>query len=344
MKEHLEQIGNWTSAGKQFAIATVTHTWGSSPRPVGSTMLISSDEEISGSVSGGCVEGAVVEEALKIIQTGGIKELSFGVSDADAWDVGLTCGGQVTIWLERCPAFSESAGEKATWDTFIEALGNGEPCVHITKSMNEIPDHFLFFPHKQHSGVSVDSPIYRAALEAYNRRKNELLEQGEEKVFIKVYPPKSRLLIIGASHVAAHLIDLTGKYDMEAIVIDPRDLFAGKMQFNRKPDSIHADYPSAVLGNYPLDAYSYAVILSHDPKIDDNALHVLLRSQIAYIGALGSRRTHAKRSERLRAAGFKDEEIERIHAPVGVDIHAKTPAEIALSIMAQIVAEKNKYQ
>ena len=149
------------------------------------------------------------------------------------------------------------------------------------------------------------------------------------------------MLIIGAAHITADLVDLANTFGFESIVIDPRGTFASKTQFQTPPDVIFEKYPSEVIPDYTLDAYTYAVILSHDPKIDDNALHLLLKSHVAYIGALGSKKTHAKRIARLREAGFSDTQIDRIQAPIGLNINAKTPREIALSIMAQIIGVMN---
>ena len=151
------------------------------------------------------------------------------------------------------------------------------------------------------------------------------------------------MIIIGAAHITVDLVQLANMYGFETIVIDPRGIFSNKTQFTLPPDKIFEQYPSEVLGNYQLDAYTYAVVLSHDPKIDDNALHILLRSKVGYIGALGSRKTQAKRVARLQEAGFSEEEIGKIHSPVGVSINAKTPKEIALSIMAEVIQVKNEY-
>jgi xanthine dehydrogenase accessory factor len=152
------------------------------------------------------------------------------------------------------------------------------------------------------------------------------------------------MLIIGAAHITADLIHLSNYYGFESIVIDPREAFADKTSFDDPPSKIIKAYPSEVLEQFKLDQSTYAVILSHDPKIDDNALHILLKENVAYIGALGSKKTHAKRMERLKEAGFSESDIKRIHAPIGLSINAKTPREIALSIMGQIIEVKNQFK
>jgi len=149
------------------------------------------------------------------------------------------------------------------------------------------------------------------------------------------------MLMIGAAHITADLVALAHTFDFETIVIDPRGVFANKTHFSTQPDLIIEKYPSEVIPDYTLDACTFAVILSHDPKIDDNALHLLLPSDVAYIGALGGKKTHANRVERLKSAGFSEAQIDRIHAPIGLNIHGKKPREIALSIMAQIISVQN---
>ena len=151
------------------------------------------------------------------------------------------------------------------------------------------------------------------------------------------------MIIIGAAHITADLVQLGHEFDFETIVIDPRGIFAKNTTFAVKPDRISEKYPSEVLNDFELDPYTYAVILSHDPKIDDNALQILLRSKVAYIGALGSRKTHEKRTARLKLAGFTDQEISHIEAPIGIDINAQGAKEIALSIMGAVIKAKNAY-
>ena len=170
-----------------------------------------------------------------------------------------------------------------------------------------------------------------------------MVENEDISYFAQVFPRKSQLLIIGAAHITVDLVALGKMFGFETIVIDPRGIFTNKTQFGIPPDHIYEKYPAEVLPDYLLDPYTYAVVLSHDPKIDDNALHILLKSDVGYIGALGSKKTQAKRVARLEKAGFSAEEIGRIHAPIGVNIKAKTPKEIALSIMGEIVLAKNEY-
>ncbi|MCB9296024.1 MAG: XdhC family protein [Lewinellaceae bacterium] len=343
MKELLPYLQEWTNKNHEFAIATVIQTWGSSPRPVGSTMLVTKDTEMAGSVSGGCVEGAVIREAMPLIKEGKAKRLAFGVADEDAWAVGLSCGGKIQVFTERFLAFDERPKERAAWALLREKLEGNQPCILVSRLEDGQGWHSVILPDGTAAGQPVAEALKAEALRAYRERKSQSVEREGTAYFLQVFPSRSQMLIIGAAHITADLIQLGHLYDFETIVIDPRGVFAHKSQFPQAPDQLLDKYPAEVLNDFTLDAYTYAVVLSHDPKIDDNALHILLPSDIAYIGALGSKKTHAKRVARLKAAGFSDEAIARIHAPIGLDINAKTPKEIALAIMGEIIKVKNAY-
>jgi xanthine dehydrogenase accessory factor len=344
MKEFLTNINKWIQDKKPFAIATVIKTWGSSPRPIGSALLVSEEMEMIGSVSGGCVEGAVIKAALPLIATGQGKRLEFGVTDEEAWGVGLSCGGKIQIYVERFLAFENQAAEKEVWQKLYENLSTNQPCVLLTRLQDGASQHILIEPNRFAIGQYLPPFLIEEGLRVYKERKNQIIENESVSYFAQVYPRRSQLLIIGAAHITVDLVTLGEMYGFETIIIDPRGVFANKTQFSTPPDQLHEKYPAEVLPDYTLDAYTYAVVLSHDPKIDDNALHILLKSEVAYIGALGSRKTQAKRVARLEAAGFSAEEIARIHSPVGVSIKAKTPKEIALSIMAEIIQVQNAFK
>ena len=341
MKELLPQITTWTREGKSFALARVIQTWGSSPRPVGSALIISSDGEMAGSVSGGCVEGAVVKEAKNVMSQQLGKRLAFGVSDDEAWSVGLTCGGKVQVYLQ---AFATGQSQEASvWQALMKSLTENKSGVLITTLTDGATHNTYLSMEGNMVGAALTEELLEKVREAYSKRVHESVTIGEVQYFIHVFPRKSQLLIIGAAHITADLVQLAHLHDFETIVIDPRGTFADCTQFVQAPDSIVVKYPFEVLDQYPLDAYSYAVVLSHDPKIDDDALRILLRSKAAYIGALGSRKTHDKRIARLIQAGFSEEDIKRIEAPIGVDINALGAKEIALSIMASVIRAKNAY-
>lgn len=338
MKTLLPTIEKWTTAQQPFVIARVIKTWGSAPRPVGSAMLVSKDMEIAGSVSGGCVEGAVIKAAQQVMESGHSLRLAYGVTDEDAWSVGLSCGGKIQVFAE--PFWAYESEEKAIWERMQHCFKHNEGCILVTKIQDGPGERLLVLPDGEVVGT-IHPALVTAALRVYRERQNQTVEIAGTAYFIQVFPRKSQLLIIGAAHITVDLIDLAHKYDFETIVIDPRGFFVEKTQFVTVPDQLITKYPSEVLEDFKLDPYTYAVILSHDPKIDDNALHLLLKSSIGYIGALGSKRTHAKRVNRLQEAGFSELEIQRIHAPIGMDIKARSPKEIALSIMGELILAKN---
>ncbi len=344
MKEFLSVIEEWTKQNKTFAIARVIKTWGSSPRPVGSTMLISDQEEMAGSVSGGCVEASVIKKSRDLFRSGQSEQLAFGVSNEDAWAVGLSCGGKIEVFLQSFFPQSPSADQKLLWETLHQRFAQNQSSTLITQLQNGSDQNALLLPDGKVVCSSFPPAIIEAAQLAYQQRQNTIAEADDgQGYFIQVFARRSQLLIIGAAHITADLIQLGQLFDFETIVIDPRGTFAHKTHFTHPPDQVIEKYPSEVLEQFPLDPYSYAVVLSHDPKIDDNALQILLPSQVAYIGALGSKRTHAKRLARLEAQGFDEASLARIHAPIGINIKAKTPREIALSIMGEIIGVKNAF-
>lgn len=281
-----------------------------------------------GSVSGGCVEGAVVQASKNVLALGEARILHYGISDDDAWAVGLSCGGKLRVLLQ--PWSENNVTTQLT--TQLEQNKGG---VLVTRVGDGSAENF-FYP----GDVMIPDV---SAREAFEKRISQLLAVGNQDWFIHVLPPRSRLLIIGAAHITADLIKLANDFDFETTVIDPRKAFAERTTFAVQPDRIIQAYPSEAFDSLQLDANTYAVILSHDPKIDDDALKVLLRKPVAYVGALGSRKNHEKRSKRLQEAGFSVEEINRINAPIGVDIRAQGAKEIALSILGAIIRAKNQY-
>ena len=226
MKDLLSTINNWVDENKPFATATVIQTWGSSPRPVGSTMLVSQDMEMAGSVSGGCVEGAVVKAALPLIENGICQRLAYGVTDEDAWEVGLSCGGKMQVFAERFMAFDKRPEEQAAWKQLKKCLENNEPCVLLTKVIDGVGGHSVILPDGNLIGQPISERLKSESLRAYKERKNQVIEDGN--YFVKVFPRKSKMLIIGAAHITVDLVKLAGMFGFETVVIDPRGVFAKK--------------------------------------------------------------------------------------------------------------------
>ena len=286
--------------GEPMALATVVSTWGSAPRPRGSHMLVHADGRFEGSVSGGCVEGDILQTAAEVIAGAPFQVKRYGVADASAWEVGLPCGGEIAVMVQPVGAVGF---DPELFDRIAAARDQGEALTVVTDLA---------------SGHSDARPV----------------ETGE--VFLNRYDPARRLLIVGAVQIAQSLAALTRTLGIDTVVIDPRarfltaERFPGVMLDDRWPDEAIAAYrpgPSTAM-----------VTLSHDTKIDDPALIAVLASPARYVGALGSRRSHAARRERLSAAGVPTADLDRIDGPVGIDIGAIGPSEIALSIAAAMVA------
>lgn len=302
----------WHREGKRAALATVVQTWGSAPRPVGSQLAISGSGEIQGSVSGGCVEGAVVMDAMEALDTGASKLLTFGVSDDTAFAAGLACGGTIRILVEP-------VGEG------ISAALLGDLCAARTAR-----EQVAYVVNTQTWARHLAGP--EAYAERFRADRSGF--EPDETTFVAIHNPPLRMVVVGAVHIAQALLPMARLAGYDPMLIDPRGAFA---QAHRFPgQDIHEDYPDEVLPDYGLDARTAVLTFSHDPKIDDPAIEAALGSDCFYLGCLGSTRTHAKRVERLMERGFTKAEIARIHAPIGLDIGAKSPAEIAIAALAQV--------
>jgi len=300
----------WHREGRGAALATVVGTWGSAPRRVGSQLAISGEGEIAGSVSGGCVEGAVVAEALDAIEAGQPVMLEYGVSDGDAFAVGLACGGTIRVLVEPV---GRVMPEEVLADLVLAREGR-VPVAYVT-------------------GIDVARRLERAGHEDRFRMDRSGFEEDGE-TFVAIHNPPLRVLIVGAVHIAQALVPMARIAGYDPVLIDPRESFASEARF--PGETVLDDWPDEALRALGLDQRTALVLLTHDPKLDDPALAEALRSEVFYIGALGSARTHAKRVERLTGAGFSEAEIARIHGPVGLDIGAAGPAEIAVSILAEM--------
>lgn len=316
--DHIPEIAlDWHREGRRAAIATVVETWGSAPRQSGSQLAISGAGEIMGSVSGGCVEGAVVTEALDALEDGKSRILTFGVSDETAFSVGLACGGTIRVMVEPVGTSPEGLPEKMLAD-IVQARQN-RSAIACEVSPEGWTRRLL-------------RPGQDAAADLRFRSDKSGME--EDGRFIAVHNPPLRLIVVGAVHIAQPLLAMARLAGYDPTLIDPRSAFGSADRF--PGETIIEDWPDEALQALAPDARTAIVTLTHDPKLDDPAIRIALRSPCFYLGCLGSKKTHAKRVERLQAEGLSESEIARIHAPVGLDIGAKTPAEIAISVLAQI--------
>ena len=305
---------DWHREGKRAALATVVQTWGSAPRPVGSQLVVSREAEIMGSVSGGCVEGAVVAEALEALEDGKCRILEFGVSDDDAFAVGLACGGTIRVMVE--PVGVGDGPDQALLDRVVQARA-GREALGLETDTTEWTRRVLGY---------ADAPV------AFDADRSGFSEDSAR--FLWVSNPPLRLAIVGAVHIAQPLAEMARLSGYDVTLIDPREAFASEARF--PGHTLSHDWPDQALQAHGLDHRTALVTLTHDPKLDDPALQSALRSGVFYIGALGSTRTHAKRVARLTEEGFTESEIARIDAPIGLDIGASGPTEIAVSILAEM--------
>ena len=313
--ERIPEIAlDWHRAGKGAVIATVVETWGSAPRPVGSQLVVSAGAEMMGSVSGGCVEGAVVAEALDAVQDGRCRVLEFGVSDDDAFAVGLACGGRIRVMVE--PVGTGEGPGADLLARIVEARAARE-ALAVETDMRDWSRRVLGY---------ADLPA------AFDADRSGF--DGDGARFVWVSNPPLRLAVVGAVHIAQPLAGMARIAGYDVTLIDPREAFASAARFPGQK-LVH-DWPDAALAAHGLDHRTAVVTLTHDPKLDDPALLAALRSPVFYIGALGSARTHAKRVARLKEAGLSEDEIARIDAPIGLDIGARSPAEIAIAILAEL--------
>jgi xanthine dehydrogenase accessory factor len=324
----LGQALAWVREGRVVAMATVVETWGSSPRPRGSQLAIRDDGLFVGSVSGGCVEAKVVEVARRAMHERAPRMLEFGVSDDDAWGVGLACGGTVRILVEAVEV------NRGALETAAEAMAAKRPVVVVTPL--------------EGGTTKVGSPedgelgdLAEAARRALQSDDAHTVATPAGPMFIRPLNPPLRLVVVGAVHVAGPLSAMAEVTGYEVTIVDPRQAFA---RAERWPPGavVRAEWPDEALPWMGLDARTAVVALTHDPKIDDPALVAALRSRAFYVGALGSKKTHAARLQRLAEMGFAPAELARIHGPVGLDIGARSPGEIAIAILGQMTAALRK--
>lgn len=319
----------WLEDGRKVALATVTRTWGSAPRPEGSQMAIRDDGAFSGSVSGGCVEGAVIGEAENALRDGQSRNLQFGVSNEDAWAVGLACGGTIEIHVRP---LLEPAQQSV-----LAELNQARDALRAAVLATDLAtgQSVLRYPGEPDGDALADAARVQA-----RRDQSAAVETGGRKWFLTVFNPPLDLAIIGAVHIAQPLARMAALADYAVRVIDPRSAFATTERFPGVTLSV--DWPDEALAAKPPGRRSAVVALTHDPKLDDPGLTAALKSDAFYIGALGSRSTHARRLERLKASGFSDDELGRIRGPIGLDIGARSPAEIAIAILAQMTSALRK--
>jgi xanthine dehydrogenase accessory factor len=311
---------SWLDEHGRVALATVVSTWGSAPVPVGGQLAVAPGDRFEGSVSGGCVEVDVIGEAADVMAEGRPRLLEFGVADETAWRAGLPCGGAMKVLIEPL----ERGRDLAFLDRILEARRARLTLAVVT---NVATGMRLLLE----EGAAMPAEVATCLASG----KSRLIETAEGSEFVQAVVPPVRLVIAGATHIGQVLANLAQTIGYEVVAVDPRAAFATEERFG-DTRTVNA-WPETSLSALGLDARTAVVALTHAAHIDDEALAVALRSNCLYIGALGSKQTQAKRMERLKKEGFSDAELARIHAPVGLAIGAQGPAEIAVSILAEII-------
>jgi xanthine dehydrogenase accessory factor len=339
MRDILSDLDHWRTENKSIALATVIQTWGSSPRRAGAKMAITPDGGISGSVSGGCVEGAVYEEGVEALKLNRPKLLHFGVADETAWEVGLACGGSIDVFVKPL--------DTNVFKSLRSVLMEEKPAVNLTVVRG--PDELLGREMLVGEDGSVTGTLgdeFKAT--ALNLAK-ETLTIGESRrlmlnedveVFAEVILPPPTLIAVGGVHITIALMALAKTLGYRTVVVDPRSAFGNEERFPNV-DRLIQKWPQEAFQQVPLTRSTAVAMLTHDPKLDDPALKIALPGPAFYVGALGSKTTQAKRRQRLLDEGLTEEQLHRLHGPIGLEIGAGTPEEIAMSIMAEIVAARN---
>jgi len=334
MRDVLDDIDRWRSEGKPVALATVVATWGSAPRAVGGKMAVAEGRKIAGSVSGGCVENAVAEAAGEVLKTGQPRLLRFGVSDDTAWSVGLACGGAIEVFVEPL--------DEASYGVVRDAL-KAERSVAVTTVVAG-PDpavgRKLAISADGRTAGDLGDPIDRETRNALTDGRSRRVTIGEDDIFVDVLLPSPRLIVVGGVHIAVALVKLARALGWRTVLVDPREAFGNRSRFP-DVDDIVWEWPDAALRRLALNENTAVAVLTHDPKLDDPAVTAALSSPAFYVGALGSTRTQEKRRRRLLESGVPEESLARLHAPIGLDLGGRAPEEIALSVMAQVVAARH---
>ncbi|MCK6585213.1 MAG: XdhC family protein, partial [Anaerolineales bacterium] len=330
----------WRNEGKPIALATVIQTWGSSPRRAGSRMGISLDGRMTGSVSGGCVENAVVEAGIESLKSKRPQLLHFGVADETAWEVGLACGGSIDIFVQ--PLDSKFFEELSALISADRAAG----IVTVTRGPDDLIGREILVNEESRAhgsfGNEWDDLVLKVAQEIFSQRTPRRMMLNEEvEVFVDVILPSPTLIVVGGVHIAMALVSLAKTLGYRTVVMDPRRAWGSEERFPNVDQLIQTRLPEA-FEQVRVTRSTAVATLTHDPKLDDPALKYALSSPAFYVGALGSKTTHAKRRERLLNDGVSEAQLSRLHAPIGLDIGAETPEEIALAVMSEVVKSFRK--
>lgn len=346
MRDLLDHLARWQGAGDRFALATVVATSSSAPLGPGAAVAVHPDGTVLGSVSGGCVEGAVVEECRAVLAGTAPHTVTYGYSDAEAFEVGLTCGGTIRVFVEVVEP------DGATDVTAIaDAVDADEPVARATLvgGPGTLGATLTVWP--QHTDGTLGSPGLddavtvdargllangRSRVQHYGTEGQRLA--AEQEVFVEAFAPRPRMLVFGAIDFAAAVASMGRFLGYHVTVCDAREVFTTRSRFP-DADEVVVAWPHRFLRETAVDTRTVICVLTHDPKFDVPVLVEALQTEAAFVGVMGSRRTHDDRMARLRDEGVTEEELARLRSPIGLDLRGRTPEETALSIAAEIVAD-----
>lgn len=351
MREIIEDILAWSDAGESVAVATVIETWGSAPRTVGAKMAMTPAHHIAGSVSGGCVEGAVFEAGMETLDSRQPQLLRYGVADETAFEsVGLACGGTIEVFVEPL-----SPALRRFWQRAF-AADQAIATATVIQGPADLIGYKLMLNADGEADTSESDERYNAITPQMLTAAQIALREGTSKrlvlpsiptslplgersieLFIDVTLPRTTLIVVGAVHIAIALTTMAKALGYRVVIVDPRTAFANAARFPHA-DQLIVEQPQRVFSRLAITRATAVVTLTHDAKFDDPALLAALQSDAFYVGALGGRKTRESRRQRLLAHGLSEAQLSRLHAPIGLPIGTKTPEEIALATMAQIVA------
>jgi xanthine dehydrogenase accessory factor len=335
VRELNDVLARWRAEGESIAMATVIRVDGSAPRGEGAKMLVTRSGRIEGSVSGGCVEGAVADEAQSVLASGEAKTVRYGINKNMMWDVGLSCGGAIDVYIEsldrgRAPTFDEGV-------VLCTVVGGPDRRGERLRAAVGADDEWQL--DGSLGSAAADAELLAAAENATKSGASRVRSIGGHELFLDPQVPESRLIIVGAVHIAVALSAFASRAGFSVTVVDPRERLNAAERF---PDatSLVVEWPQDALPALRIDENSYVAVLTHDEKFDDPTLDYALRRRTRYVGAIGSKKTQAQRRRRLIDSGMPIEAIDRLHAPIGLDIGAETPEEIAIAILSEMIAAK----
>ncbi len=353
MRELLEQLDAWTAEGVGVGRAVVVRTFGSAPRPEGGVLLVTEDGRLAGSVSGGCVEGAAAEEIARALRDGRQRVIRYGISDEQAWDVGLACGGTIDVLVQPAvpagavDAARETAAGRSGGRAIVTLLPADAPPptfgAHQPGPGETPPPPLVVHDDGALEGTlgdaAADRALVEAALDLLVHGISRTVEITGRQAFVEAYPARPRLVVVGAVEVARTLVRLAKELGYETVVIDGRSAFATDARFP-DVDRLVVGWPDEVADEIGLGPADAVAVLTHDVKFDEPAIVEALRRGCRYVGAVGSRKTQADRRARLLDAGVAAAQLDRLRGPIGLDLGGRLPPETALAILAEVVAER----